>query len=95
MTRQADSHAIGKDDFADGMSHFHRAHPLSAGEDDLPRVVVDAHGKELTIPVRRFLADLGLPVIEGKPPVRQIILTIFISSNMRMATTSRRIPMTR
>lgn len=25
---------------------------------------VDAQGKELTVPVRRFLADLGLPVIE-------------------------------
>ncbi len=64
LSRQADSHAVGKDDFADWMSHFHRVRPLSAGEDDLPRVVVDAHWKELTVPVRRFLADLGLPVIE-------------------------------
>lgn len=64
LSRQADSHAVGKDDFADRMSHFHRVHPLSAGEDDLPRMVVDAHCKELTVPVRRFLADLGLPVIE-------------------------------
>ena len=64
LSGQADSHAVGKDDFANGMSHFHRARPLSAGEDDLPRVVVDAHRKELTVPVRRFLVDLGLPVIE-------------------------------
>ena len=53
LSRQADSHAVGKDDFADRMSHFHRTCPLSAGEDDLPRVVVDAHWKELTVPVRR------------------------------------------
>ena len=46
------------------MSHFHRTSSLSAGEDDLPRVVVDAHWKELTVPVRCLLADLGLPVIE-------------------------------
>lgn len=59
LSGQADSHAVGKDDFADGMSHFHRVHPLSAGKDDLPRMVVDAHWKELTVPVSRFLADLG------------------------------------
>ena len=41
FSRQADSHAVGKDDFADRMSHFHSARPLSAGEDDLPPV----HGK--------------------------------------------------
>lgn len=64
LSRQADSHTVGKDDFADWKSHFHRARPLSAGEDDLPRVVVDDHWKELTVPVRRFLVDLGLPVIE-------------------------------
>lgn len=61
---QADNHAVGKDDFADRMSHFHRVYPLSSGEDDLPCVVVDAHRKELTVPVRCLLADLGLPVIE-------------------------------
>ena len=64
LSRQADSHAVGKDDFANGMSHFHRARPLSAGEDDLPRVVIDAHWRELTVPVRCFLAELGLPIIE-------------------------------
>lgn len=64
LSRQADSHAVGKDDFADGMSHFHRVHPLSAGEDDLPCVVVDAHRKKPSVLARRFLADLGLPVIE-------------------------------
>lgn len=64
LSGQADSHAVGKDDLANGMSHFHRVHPLSAGEDDLPRMVVDAHWKELTVPVSRFLANLGLPVIE-------------------------------
>ena len=64
LSRQADSHAVGKDDFADGMSHFHRVHPLSAGEDDLPRVIVNAHRKELAVLARRFLTDLGLPVIE-------------------------------
>lgn len=53
LSGQADSHAVGKDDFADRMSHFHRVYPLSAGEDALPHVVVDAHWKELTIPVRR------------------------------------------
>ena len=60
LSGRADSHAVEKDDFADGMSHLHRLHPLSAGEDDLPCVVVDAHGKELTVPVRCLLADLGL-----------------------------------
>ncbi len=64
ISRQADSHAVGKDDFSDGMSHFHRVHPLSAGKDNFPHVVVDAHWKELTIPVRCLLADLRLPVIE-------------------------------
>lgn len=64
LSGQADSHAVGKDDFADGMSHLHRLHPLSAGEDDLPGVAVDAHGKELTVPVRFLLADLGLLIIE-------------------------------
>lgn len=64
LSGRADSHAVGKDDFADGMSHLHRLHPLSAGEDDLPCVVVDAHGKELTVPVRCLLADLGLLIIE-------------------------------
>lgn len=64
LTRQADSHSIGKDDFADRMRHFHRAHPLPSGEDDLTCVVVDAHGKKLSVLVRRFLADLGLPVVE-------------------------------
>lgn len=64
LSRQADSHAVGKDDFADRMSHFHRVYPLSAGEDDLPCVVVDAHWKEITVPVRWLLADLGLPLIE-------------------------------
>ena len=54
----------GKDDFADGMSHLHRLHPLSADEDNLPCVVVDAHGKELTVPVRCLLADLGLLITE-------------------------------
>lgn len=33
-------------------------------KDDLPRVVADAHWKKLTILARRFLADLGLPVVE-------------------------------
>ena len=64
LSGQADSHAVEKDDFADGMSHLHRLHPLSAGEDDLPCVVVDAHGKELAVLARRLLADLGLPVVE-------------------------------
>ena len=31
LSRQADSHDVGKDDFADRMSHFHRVYPLSAG----------------------------------------------------------------
>ena len=60
LSGRADSLAVEKDDFADGMSHLHRLHPLSAGEDDLPCVVVDAHGKEFTVPVRCLLADLGL-----------------------------------
>lgn len=64
LSGQADSHAVGKDDFADRMRHFHSIRPLSAGEDDLPRVVVDAHGNELAVLARRLLADLGLPVIE-------------------------------
>lgn len=64
LSRQADSHAVGKDDFADGMSHFHRVHPLFAGEEDLPCVVVDAHRKKPSVLARRFLADLGLPAIE-------------------------------
>ena len=64
LSGQADSHAVGKDDFADRMRHFHSVRPLSAGEDDLPRVVVDAHGNELAVLARRLLADLGLPVIE-------------------------------
>ena len=64
LSGQADSHAVGKDDFADGMSHFHRVHPLFAGEEDLPCVVVDAHRKKPSVLARRFLADLGLPVIE-------------------------------
>lgn len=53
LSRQADSHTVGKDDFADGMSHFHRVHPLSAGEDDLPCVVVDAHRKKHSVLARR------------------------------------------
>ena len=64
LSGQADIHAVGKDDFADGMSYFHSTRPLSAGEDDLPRVVVDAHGKGLAVLARRLLADLGLPVVE-------------------------------
>ena len=64
LSRHADSYAVGKDDFADGMSHFHRVHPLSAGEDELPCVVVDVHRKKPSVLARRFLADLGLPVIE-------------------------------
>ncbi len=64
LSRQADSHAVGKDDFADWMSHFHRVHPLFSGEDDLPCVVVDAHRKKPSVLARRFLADLGLPVME-------------------------------
>ena len=64
LSRQADSHAVGKDDFADGMSHFHRVHPLFAGEEDIPCVVVDAHRKKPSVLARRFLADLGLPAIE-------------------------------
>ena len=64
LSGQTDSHAVGKDDFADRMRHFHSVRPLSAGEDDLPRVVVDAHGNELAVLARRLLADLGLPVIE-------------------------------
>lgn len=59
LSRQADSHAVGKDDFADGMSHFHRVHPLSAGEDDLPCVVVDAHRKKPSVLARRFLSTLA------------------------------------
>lgn len=58
------SHSIWKDNFADGISHFHRVHLVPAGEDDLSRVVIDAHWKKLTILVHRFLADLGLPVVE-------------------------------
>lgn len=64
LSRQTDSHAVGKDDFADRMSHFHRVYPVSAGEDDLPCVVVDAHRKKPSVLVRRLLANLGLPVIE-------------------------------
>lgn len=64
LTRQTNSHAIGKDDFADGMRHSHRVHPASAGEDDFPGVVIYAHGKEFSVLARRFLADLGLPVIK-------------------------------
>lgn len=64
LSRHADSYAVGKDDFADWMSHFHRVHPLSSGEDDLPCVIVDAHRKKPSVLARRFLADLGLPVIE-------------------------------
>ena len=37
---------------------------MSAGEDDLPCVVVDAHRKKPSVLARRFLADLVLPVIE-------------------------------
>ena len=39
LSRQADSHAVGKDDFADRMSHFHRVYPLSAGSFFLNRKV--------------------------------------------------------
>ena len=39
LSRQADSHAVGKDDFADRMSHFHRGYPLSAGSFFLNRKV--------------------------------------------------------
>lgn len=64
LSAQADSHAVWKEDFADGMSHFHRVHPLSAGKDNLPCVVVDAHRKKPSVLAHRFLADLALPVIE-------------------------------
>ena len=64
LSRQANSHAVGKDDVADLMSHFHRVHPLSAGEYDLPCVVVDALRRKPSVLVRRFLANLGLPVIK-------------------------------
>ena len=64
LSGQANSHDVGKDDFADGMSHFHRVHPLPADEDDLPCVVVDAHRKKPSVLARRFLSNLGLPVIE-------------------------------
>lgn len=60
LSRQADSHAVGKDDFADRMSHFHRVHPLSASKDDLLCVVVDAHRNKHSVLARRFLADLSL-----------------------------------
>lgn len=31
LSGQMDSRTVGKDDFADRMSHFHRVYPLSAG----------------------------------------------------------------
>ena len=57
---------------------------MSVGEDDLSCVVVDAHGEELTVPVRYLLADLGLPIIEvafihpylsAESPDRHVALT--------------------
>lgn len=50
LSRQADSHAVGKDDFAD--------------KDVLPCVVVDTHEKKLKDLAHRFLTNLGLLVIE-------------------------------
>lgn len=64
LARQTNSHAIGKDDFADGMRHSHRVHPTSASEDDFPGVVIDAHGKEFSVLARHLLADPGLPIVK-------------------------------
>lgn len=39
LSGQMDSRAVGIDDFADRMSHFHRVYPLSAGSFFLNRKV--------------------------------------------------------
>ena len=50
---------------------FHRVHLLSAGEDDLLRVVADAHWKELTVPCESWPASIRSGFHSSRPVHRR------------------------